>query len=111
MIAMSRGKTNPEREERIAMEIVVNSYTPEEQRMGWYYYLENSLNFPFSAIWNGSPVEVVEMSSEDDCEREMCVDVLYREGDLIDIFSVSLIDIQIGDVDAKTAEAIADWNY
>lgn len=43
MIAMSRGNTNLEREERIAMEIVVDSYTPEEQRMGWYYYLENSL--------------------------------------------------------------------
>ena len=27
------------REERISMEIIVDAYGPEEQAMGWYYYL------------------------------------------------------------------------
>jgi hypothetical protein len=108
---MSRSKADPEREDRIVMEIIVDAYTAEEQAMGWYYYLEDNLDFPFPAVWNSSEVKVVEMSPEEDCEREMFVEVLFREGDLEDLFSVRLSDLKIGEVDAKTAEALADWNY
>jgi hypothetical protein len=27
----------------------VDAYGPEEQAMGWYYYLENKIHFPFQA--------------------------------------------------------------
>ena len=37
------------REDRIDMEIVVDAYNSEERAMGWYYYLEDQLNFPFLA--------------------------------------------------------------
>lgn len=37
------------REERITMEIVVDAYGPEEQAMGWYYYLDDRMQFPFPA--------------------------------------------------------------
>ncbi len=37
------------REERIDMEIIVDAYGPEEQALGWYYYLDEKLQFPFSA--------------------------------------------------------------
>lgn len=30
---------DPEREQRIAMEIVVDAYDSQERAMGWYYYL------------------------------------------------------------------------
>ncbi len=43
------------REERIMMEIVVDAYGPEEQAMGWYYYLEGQLQFPFLAHCIASP--------------------------------------------------------
>ncbi|NTW60113.1 MAG: calcium-binding protein, partial [Nitrospirae bacterium] len=39
-------KKEPAREERISMEIVVDCYGPEEQATGWYYYLEDNLEFP-----------------------------------------------------------------
>lgn len=39
-----------EREERIAMEIIVDTYDEIEQFTAWYYYLENTLIFPFTAI-------------------------------------------------------------
>ena len=39
--------TDESREERIQMEIVVDAYTPEEQALGWYYYLESHLHLPF----------------------------------------------------------------
>ena len=44
---MKRRPRDEEREQRIAMEIVVDAYTPEEQAMGWYYSLEDRLHFPF----------------------------------------------------------------
>ena len=43
-------RQNKDREERITMEIIVDAYGPEEQAMGWYYYLEEKLQFPFMAI-------------------------------------------------------------
>ena len=38
-----------EREERIQNEIIVDSYGPEEQALGWHAYLSGKLQFPFSA--------------------------------------------------------------
>ncbi len=38
---------NQDREERISMEAVVDAYNPEEQAMGWYYYLDDKITFPF----------------------------------------------------------------
>ena len=32
------------REDRITMEIIVDAYSLEEQAMGWYYYLADSLS-------------------------------------------------------------------
>jgi hypothetical protein len=37
-MAKSKPRQNEDREERIAMEIIVDAYGPEEQAMGWYYY-------------------------------------------------------------------------
>ena len=44
---MAEAERDEAREERIMMEIVVDAYGPEEQAMGWYYYLEGQLQFPF----------------------------------------------------------------
>jgi hypothetical protein len=35
----AKRKRDPEREHRIRMEIIVDANGPEEQAMGWYYYL------------------------------------------------------------------------
>src|SRR6266542_2684709 len=45
----SRPAKSKAREDRIVMEIIVDAYGPEEQAMGWYYYLEDKLSFPFRA--------------------------------------------------------------
>ena len=47
---MKKPKKDKKREERIIMEIIVDANGPEEQAMGWYYYLEDRLHFPFTAI-------------------------------------------------------------
>lgn len=123
---MSKFERDESREERIDMEVVVDAYNEEERRMGWYYYLDNRLKFPFKAIWisdrhispltgeeeiEGEEVEVVGMSSEDDCQTEMFVEVTYTEDTVEDTFSVPLTEIEPLEVDNKTQEAIADWYY
>ena len=49
-MAKKKPRTDNERDERIAMEIIVDAYGPEEQAMGWYCYLEEKLKFPFTAV-------------------------------------------------------------
>ena len=71
---MSKPKKDPIREERIRNEAVVDAYGPEEQAMGWYYYLEDKLRFPFQAkcitskvvspLRKGETVEVRRMAPE-----------------------------------------------
>ena len=46
---MAKAEKNAEREHRIAEEIIVDAYGPEEQSLGWYYYLKDTLYFPFAA--------------------------------------------------------------
>jgi hypothetical protein len=47
-----RRKEIPEdtiREKRIDYEIVVDAYDELERALGWYYYLDEKLSYPFSA--------------------------------------------------------------
>lgn len=106
-----------EREERIAMEILVDCYEETEQSLGWYYYLDNRLSFPFQARW-GRPtttsvtvVEVLGMAPEEDCMQDMCVAIRYRDASGEDEFTVPLAELEAVNPDPDTAEAIADWQY
>ncbi|ACB54418.1 unknown [Crocosphaera subtropica ATCC 51142] len=100
-----------EREQRISNEIIVDAYNSDEERMGWYCYLEDNLSLPFVAIWDEQTVEVVGISDEDECRKEMRVDIRYSEKNRQDVFSVSLSEINPVDTDETTNEAIADWKY
>ncbi len=106
------------REERIMMEIVVDAYGPEEQAMGWYYYLEEQLQFPFlahciaeratSPLRLGDEVEVVDMAPADDCEHEMFV-LMRWEGRTL---AVPLSQLEAAShVDEQTRQAVEDWHY
>ncbi|BAZ02837.1 hypothetical protein NIES37_68500 [Tolypothrix tenuis PCC 7101] len=114
---MSQVERDEEREERIDMEAVVDAYDEEERAMGWYYYLEDRISFPFAAKWisrkrpQGRDVEAIEMSPEDECLHDMFVEVRYHEGDIDDIFSARLSEINPIEVDEETTQAIADWHY
>ncbi len=115
---MAKTTQDAERDDRIMMEIVVDCYDEAEQMMGWYYYLEQTLMFPFTAVCTtkrrSSPVkvnesvEVISMASEDECEDEMFVEIAGEEGDTR---IIPLSQLTAPDADAKTQEAIADWHY
>ena len=46
---MAKTKPNAEREKRIDLDIVVDCYDEDERAMGWYYYLQDQLQMPFTA--------------------------------------------------------------
>ena len=108
---------NETREHRISMEAIVDAYGPEEQAIGWYYYLEYKIQFPFQArcietrrispLKKGEKVKVMSMAPEDDCVREMFVEIEWQDR----TFGVPLVQLQPLDVDEATEEAIADWHY
>jgi len=114
---MDRVKEDKAREYRIAMEAIVDAYGPEEQAIGWYYYLEGRIHFPFEArciqVRHISPlrkddkVTVVRMAPEDECMHEMFVEVQWQGR----AFGVPLAQLQPLDVDEETEEAVDDWHY
>jgi Calcium binding len=46
---MTKPRTDAKRKKRIEQEIVVDAYDEWERAMGWFYYLEQTLQFPFRA--------------------------------------------------------------
>ena len=114
---MPRTKNDKTRERRIATEIVVDAYGEEERALGWYYYLEEKLEFPFKArcivqreispLTPGEEVKVLKLASEDECEREIFVTVSRGKRK----FAVPLFQLMGVKVNAGTRQAIEDWHY
>jgi hypothetical protein len=99
------------------MEAVVDAYGSSERAMGWYYYLEGKMKFPFKArcrlarpisvLKVKEEVEVLGMAPEEECESEMFVWV-GRAGERI---AVPLAQLQPMSKDQETREAVGDWLY
>src|SRR5437588_10283146 len=114
---MARQPKDDAREERITMEIIVDTYGPEEQAMGWYNYLDDTLHFPFTArcivhratspLEPGEEVEVVGMAPGDDCEHDMLVMIRWNSRQL----AVPLMQLEGVQVDEEMQQAIEDWQY
>ena len=114
---MPKIKRDQEREFRISNEAIVDAYDPEEQALGWYYYLEEKITFPFEArciqersispLRSGERVKVLGMADAYDCMVEMFATIEWSSRS----FGVPLAQLQGIDVDDDTEEAIADWHY
>ena len=114
---MKRIPEQPDRENRIAFEIVVDAYDAAERAMGWYYYLQDELQVPFKATCRstrstsplevGIEVEVVGLAAEDDCMSEVFVLVKYAKSEL----AVPLEQLACHAPDEQTGQAVADWHY
>lgn len=114
---MVRVAEDKEREHRISMEVVVDANSPEEQAMGWYYYLNDKIKFPFRAkctsersispLRKGEEVMIDAMASEDDCTAEMFVMARWLDRR----FGVPLAQLEPVSVDPQTEEAVDDWLY
>ncbi len=114
---MKKRKKDPFREDRIHNQAIVDAYGPEERAMGWYYYLENQLRFPFEArciaakivspLNKGQTVRVLCMAPEEACSADMLVLIRWQGRRL----AVPLSQLAAVDVDQSTVDAIGDWHY
>ena len=114
---MGARNKDSQREERITMEIIVDAYGPEEQAMGWYYYLDDKISFPFTAecisvdkrspLHIGEHVPASQMADANVCENDMYVEISWNDRE----FSVPLAQLKPLNTDTDTVEAISDWHY
>jgi hypothetical protein len=84
---MAKTRQDKQREQRIAQEIVVDAHDADEQAMGWYYYLEEHLRFPFRAkcvaqraispLRKGQEVAVVGLAPAEECGSKMFISVTW----------------------------------
>ena len=116
-IVVYKVNDDPKREHHIEMDIVVDAYDEQERAMGWYYYLEEHLRFPFTAtcvckraispLQVKDEVEVIGMAPEDECEHEMFVKIRWAKEGLAVPFS----QLRPFKVDHETIQAVEDWHY
>ena len=114
---MTKPKRDPIRENRIHEEIIVDAYGPEEQAMGWYYYLEDKIQFPFQAqciasrstspLRKGESIAVQRLAPENTCSSDMLVRIRWQGRNM----AIPLSQLKAGGVDESTRQAIEDWHY
>jgi hypothetical protein len=114
---MRKPKKEPLREKRIQNEAIVDAYGPEEKALGWYYYLENQIKFPFTArciaskvvspLRKGDTAEVRGLAPEDSCAHDMLVLIRWHGRNV----AVPLSQLAAIDADQSTIEAIGEWHY
>ena len=85
--------------------------------MGWYYYLEDKLRFPFQAkcivskvispLRKGETIEVRGMAPEEACSHDMLVLIRWQGRNM----AVPLSQLVAIDAGESTTEAIGDWHY
>ena len=110
-------ETDEVRERRITMEAVVDAYDEQERAIGWYYYLEGKLDFPFlaqcairrstSPLKVGEEVEVNGMAPVEECEHDMFVEMDWDENEL----AIPLSQLEVVEANDETREAVEDWLY
>ncbi len=114
---MTPRRKDAARQQRILTEVVGDAHDEEERAMGWYYYLDDQLRFPFQArcithravspLTQGEEVTVVGMSPESESLREMFVEIRWQGRSL----AVPLAQLKDTQGDTQTREAIEDWHY
>ena len=114
---VARVERDESREHRIAYEIIVDAYGEEEQALGWYYYLQDRLTFPFRArciserrislLRVGEVVQVTGMCSEEDCLHEMFVEVGWQGRS----FGTPLSQLEGVFLEDEARLALEDWQY
>ncbi len=114
---MGRIPENPEIEERIENEIVIDAYDEYERAAGWRCYLNDNLHFPFiaeciaerqvSPLEKGEKIEVVGMIDDGDELGEIFVEIKWKGR----MSGVPLAQISPLEADEETAQTIETWHY
>lgn len=107
-------KENPERDERIENEILVDCYDEYEQRYAWESYLSDNISFPFTAKTKfknkkGEEILVDVEVLHFDKKNSFRVEVTEKNSELL--FSISLLMLKEVKAGFDTKQAINDWKY
>ncbi|MEB3273786.1 MAG: calcium-binding protein [Prochlorothrix sp.] len=106
---------DPDRENRIAEEVLLDTDDIYEEREAWEAYLEDNIVFPFQAHWGdpdtGEVVQVLGFDQENECDTNIFVKVCYQNGDQMDEIDVLLSEVLPIDATEETQQAIEDWQY
>jgi len=111
----------PEREDRIYEEAIVDAHGDEEVIISWYYYLEEKLDFPFTAavqvhsLGRSRQTIRVEMQAMGPVSRcgywQMWVLGSPSEQEGNTLYHFFLSDIVEAEGGPERLQALADWNY
>ena len=114
----ARPPEDPEREERIQDEVIVDCYNEEEQASGWFCYLEDRIACPFTAecshelpsspLKTGEKVTVLKILDLDPPASGTFLAQIERHDRN---HGVPLSQLRAVDADEATTEALADWSY
>jgi hypothetical protein len=121
---MDRPPKDEAREERIAMEVVVDAYNREERALGWYYYLDDRISYAsepilarciaeraISPLQVGDEVEVLGMAPEEECGCEMFVMIRWGRPGAKQGLGVPLSQLEVFHGDECVQQAARDWHY
>lgn len=81
-------KTNKARDRRIAEQILIDTYSDEEVAMAWQNYLEDTIDFPFTAV----------------CVKKLSISPL-KKGEIVKVLGIASEDRYIADI-----FAIIEWH-
>lgn len=121
---MTRIPKDPEREERIVMEIVVDAYDSEERVLGWYYYLDEQISYAseptlarcirdraVSPLQVGDEVEILRMAPEEECRCDMFVMIPWDKHGGKPELAVPLSQLEVIHGEESVREVVEDWHY
>jgi hypothetical protein len=108
----------PEREERIEDDIVVDCHDEEERESGWFSYLQDALECPFEArcvvakeispLKTGEHVKVLALlDNEEPLSGEFFVQIIWGGRKM----GVPLSQLAVVTGAKETDQAIEDWRY
>lgn len=109
---------DPVRDERILDTVIVDCYGPDEELMGWYYYLADGLHFPFYArvllpqsIGSEAEKKVQVMGVDPRSEQGEPLRLYALEDVSGQMMSISLCQIVQAHTAAEYLQILNDWLY
>lgn len=110
--------TDEEMQEKIDYEIIVDAYDEYEQSMGWFYFFEETLEFPFMATaqlkkrdgtMESKRVKLVGLASKEEDFMNSDFNLEMEQGQYLRPVAYSaLSDVKASD---ETLEAFQIWDF
>jgi hypothetical protein len=121
---MTKPEEDEAREERIIMEIIVDTYGPDERAAGWYCYLDDVISYASDAIEArcireraisplqvGDDVEILRMAPQKECACDMFVMIRWGLPNGERGLGVPLSQLEVTHAGEDVRQAVEDWHY